>query len=343
MPKHHYVPRMILKNFADDTEGKFFNIHLLKDDDFIYHKGLYGQAQKDDLYGSNQKIESFFGKLETSASPGLMKLKTGNVNLFEEEEFYIKLFVMYQISRTPGFAELFDHSIDATVKILASHDTELKKKLNDITIDLKRPYFQHFRLVTKAFPIVMDLSIGLLETDFTNSSFLIGQNPVIRLNPYLQGKKWKKSTQGLAWKGLILVMPISPRFSLILYDKLRYRIMNKNPKWIINSADVDKLNCFQYCNTIDCIYFNNSVDEDKYRQINAKYKNFREDTKVDSVIPEVNKDNEYMKEPPRLYIKEFPIKQEFKFLGIKIKEYEKRINGNEDAIRECLKALVRSK
>ena len=90
MAKHHYVPRMLLKNFALDVEKEYINIHLLKEDKFLYNKPLYNQAQEDNLYGSDQKLEKFYSKLESVAAMCLNKLNTGNINLSKEEHWYIK-------------------------------------------------------------------------------------------------------------------------------------------------------------------------------------------------------------------------------------------------------------
>jgi hypothetical protein len=264
---------MLLRNFSVDKDKKYFNIHLLNNNEFFYNMPLYNQAQENNLYGSDQKLEHFFCQLESTASIGFAKLKTGNSNLLKEEELHIKLFLINQIGRTPGTISSHDDSIELMIKNLASHDKVLKDHLEEFSVGLNDPYKLMLTFSIDLLYTILDLRIGLLETDKKNSFFMIGQNPVILLNPYLREKNWKWSTRGLALKGLIIIMPISPQFSLILYDDLRYKLINKYPKWIIGSSDVDKLNNFQYCNTDDCIYFYNSINEMKYRQINNIYKN----------------------------------------------------------------------
>jgi hypothetical protein len=337
MSKHHYVPRMLLKNFTVDEGKNLINIHLLNDDRFLYSKALYGQAQEDNLYGSDQKLEQFFGKLEASASLILAKLNTGNTYLLKEEQWHIKLFMLNQLSRTPGFITVQDSCFEKLFKKMASHDKKLKNHLDEFGVGLNEPYKLYFSFSIDLLRIILDLRIGLLEAGKENSFFMIGQNPVILLNPYLKEKNnWIWSTQGLAMKGLIMVMPISPRFSLILYDSLRYTILNKNPKWIISNFDVDKLNDFQYCNTTECIYFANPINEEHYKQKNILYRNYRESDKANFEVigSTIDEKTGYKTEITKTGTKEFPIEQKFSFLSYKAVEYSKPIISYNDAKRE---------
>jgi hypothetical protein len=337
MAKHHFVPRMLLKYFSINVEKKKINIHLLKNDNFLYSMPLYDQAQEDNLYGSDQKLEQFFGKLESSASLVLSKLNTGNVNLIEEEQWHIKLFMLNQLSRTPGFVTMQNNCFEKLLKKMASHDKVLKNHLNEFDISLNEPYKMYFSLSIDLLSLIIDLRIGLLETNKEKPSFIIGQNPVILLNPFLKEKNhWIWSTQGLALKGLAMVMPISPRFTLILYDSLRYTLMNKNPKWIISDSDVDKLNDFQYCNTNECIYFAHSINEEQFKMKNKLYQIFRVSNKADFEIigSSINEKTGYKTEFTKTGLKEFPIKQKFDFLVCKVAEYSKPIISYNDAKRE---------
>jgi hypothetical protein len=328
---------MLLKNFAVDEDKNLINIHLLKDNRFLYSKALYGQAQENDLYGSDQKLEQFFGKLETTASLVLAKLNTGNISLLEEEQWYLKLFMLNQLSRTPGFVSVQDSCFEKLAKKRASYDKNFKKYLDEFGTSLNEPYKLYFSFSRDLLSIILDLRIGLLETKKENPFFIIGQNPVIILNPFLKEKNhWIWSTQGIILKGLIMAMPISPRFSLILYDSLRYTLLNKNPKWIINSSDVEKLNNFQYCNTVDCIYFSNLINEEKYIQKNNLYRNYRESDKADFQIigSSIDEKTGYKTEITKTGTKEFPIEQKFSFIGYKAIEYAKPIISYNDAKRE---------
>jgi hypothetical protein len=328
---------MLLRNFSVDKDKLLINIHLLKDNRFLYSKILYGQAQEDNLYGSDQKLEQFYWRIETAASLVLAKLNTGNISLLKEEQWHIKFFMLNQLFRTPGFITVQDNSFEKLFKNMASHDEKLKNHLDEFGIGLNEPYKLYSSFSIDLLYIISDLRIGLLETERNELPFLIGQNPVILINPFLQEKNcWIWSTQGLAMKGIMMIMPISPRFSLILYDSLRYTLLNKNPKWIINDSDVEKLNDFQYCNTLECIYFSNHINEEKYIQKNNLYRNCREsDRSIFEIISSsIDEKTKYKTEVTRMGTKEFPIKQKFDFVGYKAAEYGKPIICYDDAKRE---------
>lgn len=336
----HYVPVFLLKNFSTDTEGNFFNIHLLNADKFILPGKIEGQAQKNYLYGSDQKLEKFFGMLENETAPIIMKLASKKFELTNEEKLHLKLFIMYQMNRTPGNVELLNNSIESIIKNAASHDNFLKEKLNEFSLGINNPYMFLFIMATKAIHVMMDLRIGLLESN-PNNPFIIGQNPVIRLNPFLQTKGWKFSTQGLILKGAMIIMPISPQFSVILYDSYRYTLVNKKPEWVINDADINLLNRLQYLNTDECVYFMHNPDINCYNQISHETQLFRNDfkAKIEILKKTVNK-NENMEALVNSGIKEYPIQQQFNFCALKNDAYLEIINTHFEAKRNVMPNFI---
>lgn len=337
MAKHHFVPRMLLRNFAVDNEKKYLNIHLLNNDEYLYNMPLYNQAQEYNLYGSDQKLENSFNKIESFAAPCLAKLNTGNVNLSTDDNCYLKLYLAAQLIRTPGYISMNDNCIDEMIKRIPLNDQQWKKYLDAYNIIKNDPYRLYFNNLRDLYSLISDLRIGLLEADNSKISFMIGQNPVILLNPFLKSKKnWIWSTQGLALKGLVMIMPISPRYSFVLYDSLRYVLLNKYPELIINDADVEKLNDFQYCNTKECVYFTNIIDEEHYKYKNSMYRNYRNSNKSDFEIigSSINEKTGYKTEITKTDVKEFPIEQKFNFIACKANEYISSIISYNDAKRE---------
>jgi hypothetical protein len=301
---------------------------------------LDGQAQKNYLYGSDQKLENIFGMLENEAAPIMMKLMSNNFELTNEEKLHLKLFILYQMNRTPGNVELLNTSIESIIKNAASHDKFIKEKLNKFSVGINNPYMFLFTMATKAIHVIMDLRIGLLESN-PNNPFVIGQNPVIRLNPFLKTKGWKFSTQGLILKGTMIIMPISPQFAVILYDSNRYTLVNKNPKWVINNTDINLLNRLQYLNTDECIYFMHIPDINYYKQILHETKLFRNDVKANiEILKKTVKRNNNIEELVNSGIKEYPIEQQFNFYAIKSDSYHETINNHFEAKRDVMPNFI---
>ena len=168
---------MLLKNFTVDVDKNLINIHLLNDDRFLYNKAFYGQAQEDNLYGSDQKLEQFFSKLETAASLVLAKLNTGNTTLSKEEQWHIKLFMLNQLSRTPGFVAVQDNCFEKLIKKMASHDKTLKNHLDEFGIGINEPYKLYFGFSIDLLDMILDLRIGLLEAEKEKSFFYNWSKP----------------------------------------------------------------------------------------------------------------------------------------------------------------------
>jgi len=338
--KQHYLPRFLLKKFATDIDKKLINIHLMKNNDFLINCVLYDQAQEKYLYGSDQKLENFFGLLESVTSPVIDKLLTGSLVLSEEEKLHMKLFIMYQLNRTPGSIDLTNDTIDSMIKNNASHDNFLKDHLSEFSTEIKEPYMFQFSIATKALHVILDLRIGLLESN-GRIPFILGQNPVIRLNPFLQGKSWEWSTQGLAFKGLMIIMPISPKYSVVLYDNFRYNLINKYPKWIISDNDVDFLNRLQYFNTYECIYFNYIPNIDNYKQIALETQEYRDNIRVSIDLLSTKENQDGSKEEiVKSGLIEYPIKQKCHFYAIKEMAYKDQITSFYEATRDIMPNFI---
>jgi hypothetical protein len=274
--------------------------------------------------------------LEGVTSPAIDKLLTGSSVLSDEEKLHMKLFIMYQLNRTPGSIDLSNDSIESLIKNVASHDKLLKDHLSEFSTELKEPYMFQFSMATKTLHVILDLRMGLLESN-GNIHFILGQNPVIRLNPFLQEKGWKWSTQGLALKGLLIIMPISPKYSVILYDNFCYKLKNKSPKWIISDDDVNLLNRLQYFNTYECIYFNHTPDIDNYKQLALETQKYRDNVRVSIDLLSTKKNQDGSKgEIIKSGLIEYPINQKCHFYEIKEMAYKEQITNYNEATRRSI-------
>ena len=337
----HFVPRFILRNFSLEANKKLINIHLLKNNQFLYSKPLYEQACGHYLYGSDQKLENFFQTLESSASVGIRKLLNKDLSLSKEEKLHIKLFVLYQINRTPSSVETINQALELNIKHLASYKKELKDHLDDFSIELINPYFKLFQVSTEAMFSLMDLRIGLLEV--TNSDvFIIGEHPVTKLNPFLCERKWIGSKLGIALKGALIIFPISPTICLVLYDNIVYSFKNFKNIITIDSSDLNKLNKCQYLNTANCIYFNSLIDRSLLSSMNMDTKDNRESikTKLDVYENINNKHSKTRRELVMMGSKELPIEQKFNFIAIKEVALYQVLNNYGDVQRDFQRLII---
>lgn len=340
--KQHYVPRMILRNFATDESKNSINIYLVKQNKFIYSGALYGQAYGNNLYGSDQKLETAFQLIESGFCSALDKLRVGNLTLTDEEISHIKIFILFQYNRTPAAVKFHNDSLNQIVKNLAVHDKKLKNHLDDFTVGLNNPYLFLFKMSVDMSYVINDLKIGLVENS-TESEYVIGEHPIVIINPFLCSKMWPGSKNGLGVKGAVIIFPISPKYSLILYDGQRYKLANFKKKVNASDQDVSKLNLCQFFNTDNCIYFNKPSSETYYTQLNTDSTVYRQSTKstLDVYPQKKNKKEKTTTELVKMGTKDLPIEQTFSFLAMTEQSFYEDLGNTMNIEREYLTEIRR--
>lgn len=77
-----------------------------------------------------------------------------------------------------------------------------------------------------------------------HGSFITSDDPVILYNPFLE--KYGKMQYGLSAMGVILILPISPYYAIILYDGEIYKVGNRKDFIVVFSNTTD----LQWINTL---------------------------------------------------------------------------------------------
>jgi hypothetical protein len=332
--KQHYIPRLLLKKFSCDLEEKYINIHILSENKLLLKAPLYDQAQEHYLYGADQKLENAYRILEDNAGKIFSKLISGKLDLSKEDNAWIKLFILFQMNRTPSAVHTNEDILNTQIKNLASHDTFLKNHLNEFEIKLNDPYKYLFKIAVDTSQYIADLRIAILKSH--TDDLIVGKAPIIILNPYLITKKWPFSIQGIGLKGAFIIMPLSPRHSILLYDNIQYALLKNNGYCILEKDDIEKLNGLQYCYTSDCVYFIGDNRKQYLIDLNNQYKYFRNENKseLEKTPLEYYKNGNIKEEIVRLGTKKPPINQEFSFVKYKEKAFLKNITNYTDGIRD---------
>ena len=182
--KQHYVPRFLLKNFSCDETGKTINTYLINQNKIVNSIGLKNQAYSHYLYGPDQILENYFGLFESSSASIINELSGGHVNLANEEIDLVKLFIVLQKHRTPYSSALLNGQMDSFFKEVYKKEPMVRNHIDDFKIRYTDPYKFLFSLAIELSPALDDLQIGLLNSG-GNNSFIIGEHPVVILNPYL--------------------------------------------------------------------------------------------------------------------------------------------------------------
>lgn len=264
MPKtknQHYVPRFYLKNFS--SNGKSLNFIHLQNGKIVIGDSIKNQCSEDYFYGNTIPIEKAFGEIETSSSVLIKKIINENyVRLAKTQEHsLLQLFVVTLHSRTKYKSEELNEIADKMAKSLLELHPDVDKNLLD-KVEIKLDFPLHYPILTSLtrYHLAQDLLIHLFINE-SKSNFITSDHPVIYYNKWTEEIKDYGSV-GLASKGLLIFLPLSPKKLLLLYDGSVYKIGNKRDSvsTLNDTKEVDNINLLQWLKCNNNIYFY-SIDE----------------------------------------------------------------------------------
>lgn len=264
--KQHYIPQFHLRKWSRD--GK--HIALFNKNNGICVNGvasIKNMAAKDYLYGKDDKIENYLGKIEARISPIYDKIITSKSlsALSEEDVAYLLLHITLCNERTLGSAERFEDLVKATVKesiaIKQAHgqDLDIDTSLIDDHVKIVNPCNMSMNAAFDLFPVISDLKM-LLIRNTSNNEFVTSDYPAIKYNLW-SNKRNLYSGWGLSSVGLMFFVPISPQFAILLYDSGIYKIDKVvNNVIIINKkAWIDEVNKLMLLNANSNIFFSENI------------------------------------------------------------------------------------
>lgn len=336
--KQHYVPRELLKNFSVDSKKEKINMIYLENQSIKYNIDLYNQANKKFYYGKDQRLEKAYGIIESTFASALKKLITGNICLSDEEDAAVRVFMVFQMNRTPEAVNRTNSFITESMKELVRNSTlenSIKDHIDDFTVSLTQPHDFLFNTSLDIAYTVSDLKLGLIEN--VEKSFVIGQSPVYVLNPFLQAIDYKGGKIGLGVKGAIVLMPVSPKYTVILYDSRVYGFEKQNKLIKPSKEDIYKFNLCQFLKTNDCVYFSDKIEGIDFNKLSRESENYRNEQVAISNKINLSKDN-------KKYLiwtgyKPFPFMQVFDCIRIREYAYMTRLGPYNDIERPAVKSI----
>jgi hypothetical protein len=111
---------------------------------------------------------------------------------------------------------------------------------------------------------IEDLKIRIIENK-SSIDFVISDDPAIYTNRYTS-QKLNGDSFGVSSSGLLMILPLAPKFAAICYDGLVYTAdLEKGRIVMTNAKDVECINEFQNLKAAENIYFKNWDDRDYVR------------------------------------------------------------------------------
>lgn len=256
--RQHYVPKFYLKNFSPDPAGRMINLFNFEAEKTILRASLRDQCYKDYFYGADLAMEKGLGLIETETS-NLFKsiIETQRLSDDPDTTMYLCMFSIVQFLRTAAAAFETNKMMDAMAKKIHRGQFD-DKSLDTLRISMIDAPGFNIRNGILLFPICFDLQMAILVNG-SNLEFITSDNPTALVNKFWQ-HKFHGSGSHLAAAGLLIVIPISPRHTILLYDRGVYSAPKDGGNKIqLNRADdVRKLNEIQLLRAFENIYFSDS-------------------------------------------------------------------------------------
>ena len=243
--KQHYVPKMFMRNFADDN--KRFSVLRTQGGKVLEHVYSDSQCFKDYYYGKDLVWENNLGKLEECWAPVITKICEGQ-QLNDNEILLIKQFALYQRQRTLAEgnykkqqkrAELMEISKMYCASKKIQDPEQIEKYVDKIADEAVTPQ-ELLDIAANAEKMIDDLCVTVIEYD-TNTKLISSDAPIVLWNTF------EKNGVGYMCMGLVIFFPICPTKLITIYDGKMYS-RNKGKQYIISNDEneVRNLNIIQY-------------------------------------------------------------------------------------------------
>lgn len=268
--KQHFVPKYYFRLFNSGYEY----IHLLhkKTGEVNLFTSIKGQCQKNYLYG-DKELEDQLAQLDDQHAIVLNKLVSAIESndfreFFEQDVAWLTQFVLFQRSRTRMQAEKKRKSHeDLRLHLFREYVKDSKgfvflKQLDEaiynkqFTLHAEENY-----LLLSQISSALQCAIGIVDLELyflenhSEYPFIFGDSPVIFYNLYAFAVK-NRGVLGVQCPGLIIFVPLTQNFMLMLIDKDKYNVIHdRHYVTVLENSIVSQLNILQLYHSQNSVYF----------------------------------------------------------------------------------------
>lgn len=307
----HFVPQFLLKNFSSDK--KSITMCLKENGSIQDSVSIRKQCSKSYFY-PNQDYEKALGHIEGECNKTIEKVLANQFQTLTQRDFRVlKSFLLLQKARTLHEIKSISKSIEQVMEYVSSHgpSEDLKKWLDNYENskkDVVKIMMDSFKF---ALDITEDLKCKIIFND-GDGSFITSDDPVVEYNPLLE--PFNITCYGLSSIGLLLILPISPKAAIVVFDEGYYKIGNKKQNVISfnNPADISWINILTILHADKAIYYlKGSLTQNEISRLVSRAKGFDEGEVV-KMTPYVADDGK--SELIHSYSSHFAIGAKFSFL-----------------------------
>lgn len=260
----HYVPKCYLRNFSDGD--KFIATFLHSRDRFIKEAGLDSVAFKEYLYGKDLVIENILKKLEgdwAETFKAIIANKDVSNDEMEKIIFQIMSFIAFQNART---LRIYDTQVELK-NFLTTFIYDHSKTPDDAKKTLNRYYPNGCNLMEAPINTTLstietfkDLQLLVIENN-SETEFITSDNPVVLYNKFLTNRDYR-GNYGLASKGLCILVPLTPKICICLFDPKIYFSTNNSMICSVTKETAHELNKIFCRNSYEMTFFTKRHSEE---------------------------------------------------------------------------------
>ena len=234
----HYVSQFYLKNFSSDR--KSIGALILSSNLFIEKASIKNQCSKDNFY-QDPNYEIALSKLEANTSTIFDKIIKEDT-LSSNEKFIARAFMLLQETRTKHSADIMHKGFNLMTSYLESLgiSDEFKPTFEKLKVDSS----ETIEILKSLFKTNMDNCADLMLKVIINKTrmpFITCDDPLLTYNKHLERLKYHN--YGTCSNGLILLLPISPTYALVLYDANTYKMGTRKQFYVpvSNVKDIEEI------------------------------------------------------------------------------------------------------
>ncbi|MDR3021427.1 MAG: DUF4238 domain-containing protein [Clostridiales bacterium] len=226
----HYVPQFHIRNWSNNkkTVSQWNKASSRFFDDIANVKNI---ASKSYMYGKDGEIEDLFTKVENIIAAVYSRLLNdehfNNITSLEFEGLYL-YFSLCNV-RTLESAESKERQLlelmKVQLKMQQAHGQKLEipKDIFD-KVKIDNAVNSPILAAIQKYTVLLDLDFVLIKNT-SEVEFITSDYPLIHYN-LLTVKKGLWSGYDMASAGAMFILPISPRYAILLYDSIAYSISN---------------------------------------------------------------------------------------------------------------------
>ena len=253
---NHYVPQFYLRLFG--TSPALIHLYNIRTNKLISNASIKHQCYVRRFYGKDEVIENALADLEARSSAIIRNvINSGRLpptNAPDRRD--LLRFVAIQWLRTKSHADLSNQFVESMIrKAYEEHPDE-----NNPYLDFVRSHVDDTVIVSMAFADMVIASLDDLEFHLVHSgihrTFVTSDAPVVIYNQYNQSIHII-GMLGTVNRGILLFVPLSPHYLLLLYDRGIYSPTTSGD-WTQypTDKDIENLNLLQFVFADENVYFN---------------------------------------------------------------------------------------